>query len=79
MKSIAQNGHEWGCPCRTCYKARKAKNEPTLRRMLRDVLNKCSAENGSNTADIILADFLVGCLEAFDKATNQRTEMGGSS
>ena len=36
------------------------------------LLNRYSAENASNTPDFILAHFLVKCLAAFDRATQQR-------
>ena len=35
-------------------------------------LNGVSAENKSNTPDFILAEFLIGCLDSFDKATQLR-------
>lgn len=40
-----------------------------LERELASVLNKYSAENGSNTPDFILAEYLIGCLKAFNTAT----------
>lgn len=36
------------------------------------VLNKFSRENASNTPDFILAEFLHGCLESFERATKRR-------
>jgi len=39
---------------------------------LRKLLNSFSVENGSNTPDYILANYLLGCLDAFDMATNER-------
>lgn len=39
---------------------------------LRTLLNRFSAENGSNTPDFILANYLMACLAAFDAATNDR-------
>jgi hypothetical protein len=36
------------------------------------VLNRHSAENGSNTPDFILADYLWRCLQAFDVASKAR-------
>lgn len=36
------------------------------------VLNRHSAENESGTPDFILAQFLVGCLAAFDDAVRRR-------
>ena len=44
----------------------------SFRKELRDLINKCSMENGSNTPDFILAEYLVDCLESFDKVTNAR-------
>ena len=38
-----------------------------------DVLNRHSAENGSDTPDFILAKYLVDCLVAFNEAVTQRT------
>jgi len=35
-------------------------------------INRASAENGSDTPDFILAEYLIDCLTAFDKATNMR-------
>lgn len=37
------------------------------------LLNRHSKENGSDTADFVLAQYLVHCLEAFDYATRYRT------
>lgn len=36
------------------------------------VINKLSLENRSNTPDYILADFLIDCLEAFERAARRR-------
>ena len=44
-----------------------------FRKNLEVLINQNSIENGSNTPDFILADYLVNCLAAFDKATKQRT------
>ena len=38
------------------------------------LINKYSKENGSDTPDFILAEYLVNCLENFDKIVNQRNE-----
>lgn len=43
-----------------------------LRQELAAALNRHSAENGSNTPDFILADFLALALNAFDQATVRR-------
>jgi len=39
---------------------------------LRALINRHSKENGSNTPDFILAEYLTSCLEAFETATNER-------
>lgn len=41
------------------------------------LLNQHSAENDSNTADFILAEYLIGCLNAFNAAVVQRDEWYG--
>lgn len=43
-----------------------------LRKAIEDAVNSHSAENGSDTPDFILAEFLMSCLAAFDAATNSR-------
>lgn len=43
-----------------------------LRENIRFAINCASAENGSNTADYILADYLTSCLAAFDRAVLAR-------
>lgn len=43
-----------------------------LREHIRFALNCSSAENGSNTADYILANYLMSCLAAFDRAVLAR-------
>jgi len=40
---------------------------------IRSALNRYSAENGSNTPDFILAQYLIACLAAFDAAVQQRS------
>ena len=46
--------------------------EPSLEDSIREVLNRHSAENGSNTPDFMLAAYLLDCLAAFDRAVNRR-------
>lgn len=45
---------------------------PTFRDELEQIINKHSVENGSNTPDFILADYMHDCLKAFDNATKRR-------
>lgn len=48
-----------------------------LIKKLQSAINLCSAENESNTPDFILAEFLAGCLEAFNKAIQAREKWYG--
>lgn len=48
-----------------------------LRKEIEQSINRHSLENGSNTPDFILADYLTGCLLVFDKAVNKREEWYG--
>jgi hypothetical protein len=43
-----------------------------LRKDIESAINKSSAENGSNTPDFILAEFMVACLAAFDAGVKGR-------
>lgn len=49
----------------------------TLQKELAEVLNRHSRENASNTPDFILAQYLLGCLTAFEEATQQREKWYG--
>jgi hypothetical protein len=40
-------------------------------------INKVSAENGSNTPDFILANYLIMCLENFDHIVKMRDDWYG--
>lgn len=46
--------------------------EKRMERELTSVLNRHSAENPSNTPDFILAQYLLGCLAAWNTAVQQR-------
>lgn len=46
--------------------------ETTLEKEISAVLNCHSAENGSDTPDFILAQYLLACLAAFDAAAKKR-------
>jgi hypothetical protein len=43
-----------------------------FRRELEELINKHSMENGSNTPDFMLAEYLMDCLRAFDKVMKRR-------
>lgn len=49
----------------------------SLSHAIREAINATSAENGSDTPDRILAEFLVGALNAFDEATRARDDWHG--
>ena len=44
----------------------------SFERQLINLINSCSVENDSGTPDFILAQYLVACLDAFNKATQRR-------
>jgi hypothetical protein len=48
-----------------------------LRKEIETAINKHSAENGSDTPDFVLAEYLTDCLTAFDKAVKRREEWYG--
>lgn len=48
-----------------------------LRGELASLLNRWSMENGCNTPDHILAEYLLRCLGAFDTAVNERANWYG--
>lgn len=48
-----------------------------LRTQIEHAINANSAENGSDTPDFILAEYLTDCLAAFDKATQAREKWYG--
>lgn len=45
----------------------------TLKKEIESAINRHCAENESNTPGFILAEYLMDCLTAFDKACNRRT------
>lgn len=49
----------------------------SLRSEIESVINRNSAERASDTPDYILAEFLLGCLTAFDAATRERDRWYG--
>jgi hypothetical protein len=49
----------------------------TFEQAIQQMINHYSQENESNTPDYILAQFLVGCLAAFNTAVQQRENWYG--
>ena len=50
-----------------------------LHRELTELLNRHSLENGSDTPDYILTDYLRACLDAFDEAVKARRAWYGGN
>jgi hypothetical protein len=48
-----------------------------FRKELTDLINKYNIENGSNTPDYVLAEFIDNMLMAFDIAVNNREKTYG--
>jgi hypothetical protein len=48
-----------------------------FRNKVEEAINWCSMENGSDTPDFILADFLTDCLRVFGTATTRRERWYG--
>lgn len=46
----------------------------TFEDALRNLLNKYSMENGSDTPDYILAEYLFSCLKVFEKTIRSRND-----
>ena len=49
-------------------------NKSQLRIDIEHAINKNSAENGSDTPDFILAEYLISCLENFDRTIHARSQ-----
>jgi len=52
-------------------------NNPEFKKELTFIINKYSLENDSDTPDFILAEYLISCLESFNKSCNKRSEWYG--
>jgi hypothetical protein len=42
------------------------------------LINRCSLENGSNTPDFVLAEYLTGCLQLLDTAAQAKQKLNYS-
>lgn len=56
----------------------KYKMNTKFQEELRELINRNSMENGSNTPDFILSEFLNGCLKCFDDSTTKRSKWYGN-
>ena len=52
-------------------------SETTFRQEIETAINRHSLENGSDTPDFVLAEYLIDCLAAFDRATVARERWYG--
>ena len=52
-------------------------SDDTFREELTRLINRYSKENGSDTPDFLLAEFLVAALAAFDQAVTARSKWYG--
>lgn len=53
------------------------KKRTQLRNDICDAINRVSAENGSNTPDFILAEYLMDCLNAYERIHNANEKWYG--
>ena len=60
-----------------CVIAEETQMTSNFRSQLIHLLNNNSKENGSDTPDYILADYMVDCLAAFDKTLQAREKWYG--
>lgn len=51
--------------------------KPEFRKDLESLINRHSMENGSNTPDFMLADYLTACLVNFDRIVSAREKWYG--
>jgi hypothetical protein len=56
---------------------KEPKDKSKFRKELEDLINEHSLEGGSDTPDFILAEYLVGCLENFEKTMEKREKWYG--
>ena len=49
----------------------------SLKKDLTELVNRHSMENGSNTPDYLLADFLLGCFDAYNATLQERARWYG--
>jgi len=56
-----------------------ARHRKSFRKELASAINRHSRENGSNTPDFILAEYLEKCLGAYDAAVVDREQWYGES
>jgi hypothetical protein len=70
--------YEKKCVCETACCSSKAVDDQFVKE-LENCINRNSMENGSDTPDFILAEFLSDCLKAWNKAVKNRKIWYGES
>lgn len=55
----------------------ESRKKYTFRKELQKLINRESMENGSNTPDFLLAEYLADCLAAFDRVVSAREKWYG--
>ena len=55
----------------------KEKYYERFRERIEEVINVLSLENGSNTPDYVLSEYLVDCLKSYDRALQAREKFYG--
>ena len=58
--------------CYHCLQSPETEKRKNLRKDLQIIINCHGQENSSNTPDFILADYIIDCLEVFNKTVENR-------
>jgi hypothetical protein len=77
---IDEYNERWGDRDRlvlTVFLSRGEAGDRAFRDELTGLINRYSRENGSDTPDFILADYLSGCLDNFDRIVRWREKWYG--
>jgi hypothetical protein len=77
MKSQRNIGTVIAKPCKEIKPSKEDYKEFT--KELAGLINKHSLENGSNTPDFILAEYLTECLKSFNKTSRRREKWYGKN
>lgn len=72
-----QRGFEDACKLYGTVEFQVDTKDTDFRRELSSLVNRFSKENGSNTPDFILADYIADALTTFDRATRARDDWAG--
>lgn len=58
--------------CNTVYRARRVEEVGEFQVELEELINRHSIENGSDTPDRLLAEYLVGCINIYNQTVKAR-------